>query len=177
MRRKLSRDSVCRRLWKCSLLVMDFDGVMTNNKVQVDQNGIESVTCSRADGLGLEMVRKFTDTELLILSREGNPVTAVRARKLAVPCISGCGNKADRLRELIKERGLTFDAVVYMGNDLNDLACMHMAGLSIAVADSTPLVLRAGNYVTHAKGGEGAVREVCDLLLQAKQVDVTNILE
>lgn len=177
MRMKLSRDSVRARLRKCRLLVMDFDGVLTDNKVHTDQNGTESVTCSRADGLGLEMLRRFTDTEAVILSREANPVTAARARKLLISCIDGCDNKSQRLRELMSERALARDAVVYIGNDLNDIGCMQMAGFSVAVADSAARVLTAGDYITRAKGGEGAVREICDILIESKKVDVIELLK
>ncbi len=177
MRAQPSRRSMQARLKQCKLLVMDFDGVLTDNTVHVDEHGIESVSCSRSDGLGIEILRMCTDVEAIILSRETNPITVARAKKLRIPAITGCDHKSSELRKLINEKALKPDAVVYIGNDLNDLECMKIAGLSVAVADSASQILRAADYVTQKKGGRGAVREICDLVVSAKQAGITDLLK
>jgi YrbI family 3-deoxy-D-manno-octulosonate 8-phosphate phosphatase len=148
------------------LLVFDFDGVMTDNRVLVFDDGREAVFCSRGDGMGLEMLRK-AGVPLAVISKEINPVVAARCDKLRIPCLQGIENKLAELTRIVGERGLDLARVAYVGNDVNDLECMHAAGVAIAPADAHPDALRAADVVTAAPGGFGAVREVCDLLLAA----------
>ena len=148
------------------LLVFDFDGVFTDNRVWVFEDGSEAVCCSRADGLGLEILREL-GLEILILSSETNMVVETRARKLKVNCIQGVENKLESLQLLMKERGLSFKQVAYVGNDINDMECLKHVGLPIVVADSHPDVLVLGKIVTAHKGGQGAVREICDAWAEA----------
>jgi YrbI family 3-deoxy-D-manno-octulosonate 8-phosphate phosphatase len=150
---------------KLGALVMDFDGVLTDNLVSVDQDGRESVTCSRADGMGLELLRK-AGVPLLVLSKEQNPVVAARCRKLRVRCEQGIEAKLPALLAYCTELGITPEQVVYVGNDINDLECMNAVGCAVAVADAHPEALRAAQLVLSADGGKGAVRELCDLILE-----------
>lgn len=149
------------------LLALDFDGVVTDNRVWVDENGHESVAAYRSDSLIMGKLRA-AGTEVIILSSEVNPVVSARAKKMRVEAIHGIGldDKAAVLRQVMQERGINSQEVVYIGNDLNDLPCFAAAGWSVAVADALPEVLRAADYVTQKPGGHGAVREICDLLLQ-----------
>jgi N-acylneuraminate cytidylyltransferase len=149
------------------LLVFDFDGVMTDNRVLVFDDGREAVLCSRGDGMGLEMLRK-AGVPLAVISKEINPVVGARCAKLKIPCLQGIGDKLAELTRIVGERGLDLAQVGYVGNDVNDLQCMHAAGVAIAPADAHPDALRAADVVTAAPGGFGAVREVCDLLLAAR---------
>ncbi len=147
------------------LLVLDFDGVLTDNRVTVHQDGSEAVVCDRGDGMGVDRLVARGEVEVLVLSSEPNPVVAARCRKLRITCHQGYERKLPKLRELVEERGLTASEVTYVGNDLNDLAVMGWCGVPIAVADAIPEVKRASCFVTRCPGGRGAVREVCDLLL------------
>lgn len=149
-----------------TFVVFDFDGVMTDNRVLVAEDGRESVFCSRADGLGLQMLGR-AGIGRLILSTETNPVVSARAAKLGVECVQvlGADAKGEALRRIIRERGLDPAALAYVGNDVNDIECLGLAGVPICVADAWPAVRRAARYTTARRGGEGAVREVCDLLL------------
>src|SRR5512132_3744757 len=149
------------------LLVLDFDGVMTDNRVLVFDDGREAVLCSRGDGMGLEMLRK-AGVPLAVISKEINPVVGARCAKLKIPCLQGIGDKLAELTRIARERGLELAQVGYVGNDVNDLQCMRAAGAAIAPADAHPDALRAADIVTAASGGFGAVREVCDLLLAAR---------
>ena len=155
-------------LAKIELLVLDFDGVLTDNRVWVDQDGREAVACHRGDGLGLERLRQ-AGINVMILSKETNPVVSARARKLNIECIQSCQDKAARLAQEVANRSLSLESVAFVGNDVNDLGCMQIVGLPIAVADALPSVLRAASWATLANGGHGAVREVADQLLTAKQ--------
>lgn len=143
------------------LAVFDFDGVFTDNRVYVGEDGKESVSCSRADGFGLARLKEL-GVETLVLSTETNRVVAARSAKLGVRCIHGCADKLAALVQHTRELGVAMSEVAYVGNDINDLACLRAVGVPIAVSDAVPAVLSAVAHRTHAAGGQGAVREVCD---------------
>jgi D-sedoheptulose 7-phosphate isomerase len=149
------------------LVVFDFDGVMTDNRVWVNQSGDEAVWCHRGDGWGIARLKE-AGFEVLVLSTETNPVVAARCRKLKMEAIQGCGDKRTALRQLARERNASPEQIAYVGNDLNDLACMQWVGWPIAVADAVPEVRAIARWVTRLPGGCGAVREVADRLVAAR---------
>lgn len=146
------------------LLVLDFDGVLTDNRVWVDQNGREQVACYRSDGTGLSRLKE-QGIELFVLSKERNPVVGARCRKLDLPYHQGIDHKAPLLKKMVEERNLTWNQVVYVGNDVNDLECMGLAGCGVAVADAHPTVKAQANLILKRLGGRGAVRELCDRII------------
>ncbi len=147
------------------LLALDFDGVLTDDHVTVDQNGVESVRCSRSDGMGLRLLREKKDIEVVVISSEMNPVVARRCEKLNIPCIHGTLKKADILRDYIAKKGIDPAEVIYVGNDLNDLPCFPIAGCAVCPADANEQVKNEADIILTRRGGEGAVRELCDLLI------------
>lgn len=147
------------------LLVLDFDGVMTDNRVWVDQGGQESVAANRSDGMGIAALHK-AGIPMVVLSTEPNPVVLARCRKLNLPVFQGISDKPAALRQLLQERQIDPAHVVYVGNDVNDLPCFPLVGCAVAVADSHPDVLAAADMILARSGGKGAVRELCDRLLQ-----------
>jgi 3-deoxy-D-manno-octulosonate 8-phosphate phosphatase (KDO 8-P phosphatase) len=149
------------------LVVFDFDGVFTDNTVYVSQDGVESVRCWRSDGLGLSKLKQ-AGIPAVIVSTETNPVVTARSNKLVIRCIQGCDDKLAAVRALADEHGLTLADVAFVGNDINDLACLQAVGLPIVVHDAHPDVAGAGAYRTTAPGGRGAVREVCDAIISAR---------
>jgi YrbI family 3-deoxy-D-manno-octulosonate 8-phosphate phosphatase len=149
------------------LLALDFDGVMTDNLVDLDETGTESVRCSRADGMGIAELKRH-GIDVVVLSTERNRVVEARCRKLGIPHIQALDDKLPALREVVRERGLESRQVAYIGNDRNDLECMRWVGLPIAVADAIGDVRRAAAFVASRPGGLGAVREVCDLIVHTK---------
>lgn len=155
-------------LRKIRLVAFDFDGVFTDNTVYVDQHGVESVRCWRSDGIGITRMQTV-GTEALIVSTEKNPVVTVRAGKLKTSCLQGIDDKAATIRQVCKERGIGLEEVAFVGNDINDLPAFKIVGLPIAVGDAYPEILPFVKYQTSKSGGRGAVREVCDLVFQAKQ--------
>jgi len=157
-----------RRLLRAvRLIVFDFDGVFTDNGVLVGEDGREYVRCTRADGIGLEAVRQM-GVELLILSTETNPVVGARAAKLKLDCLQGCADKGATLERLLADRALKPAEVAFVGNDVNDRDCLRRVGVPICVADAHPAVLPLARLVTRRRGGEGAVREICDAIVRAR---------
>ncbi len=154
-------------LARIALLVFDFDGVMTDDRVLVDQDGKEAVFCSRSDGMGIERLRR-DGLAMAVLSKETNPVVAARCRKLQLECHQGFDDKLPHLLALAEARGLSNAEVAFMGNDVNDLECMRWAGVSIAPADARPEALALARLRTERPGGLGAVREICDRMLAAR---------
>lgn len=148
------------------LLALDFDGVLTDNKVIVDQNGKESVVCNRSDGLGIELLKK-KGIDVIVISKETNEVVKARCNKLKISCVFGANEKLTILKKEIEKRGLNPQEVCYIGNDINDLDCIKYVGLGIAVNNSFSKVKESANLVTKKDGGEGAVREVIDNILLA----------
>jgi N-acylneuraminate cytidylyltransferase len=149
-------------------VVFDFDGVMTDNRVWVDQDGREMVAANRSDSLGLSRMR-LAGVEAMVLSREVNPVVAARCQKINLPFIQGERDKAKALTELLKERNISPEQVVYVGNDINDLPCFPIVGCAVAVADALPEVRAQADLVLSQRGGHGAVREICDMIYQQIQ--------
>lgn len=144
-------------------LVMDFDGVFTDNRVIVDQDGREAVLCNRSDGLGLERL-KGLGLPLLVLSKERNPVVRARCNKLDIDYLQGVEDKGPALVDWCAQRGLNLAATVFVGNDVNDLPCLEVVGCAVAVADAYDEVLAVADVVLSRPGGHGALRELADAL-------------
>jgi N-acylneuraminate cytidylyltransferase len=153
------------------LIICDFDGVVTDNLVITDQDGRESVTASRSDSMHIKTLRE-KGIELMILSSEPNPVVMARAKKMSVEAIHNVGmqNKGRVMREVLEQKNVKAEHVIYLGNDLNDLPCFEIAGWSVAVADAYPEVLREADYVLTKTGGHGAVRELCEMVLKRIEI-------
>jgi N-acylneuraminate cytidylyltransferase len=145
-------------------VVFDFDGVMTDNRVLVMDDGREAVFCDRMDGMGVGLLRE-RGIPLLILSKEKNPVVGQRARKLSVECLQGIDDKLAALRQWLSGRKLRLEHTVYVGNDVNDLECMRACGTAVCPSDAHPAALAAAAVVLSKKGGRGAVRELADAIL------------
>lgn len=149
------------------LLVLDFDGVMTDNRVLVSEDGTEAVWCHRGDGWGISAVR-HAGVEPVVVSTEKNVVVSARCKKLNLLCVQGCEDKVAAVQKLAAERNLGRDQVAFVGNDVNDLDVLRWVGVPIVVADAEPAVLPHARLTTVRRGGYGAVREICDLLQEAR---------
>ena len=152
-----------------SLVVLDFDGVLTDDRVYVNQHGEETVAAHRGDGMGISRLKK-AGIEVVILSKEKNPVVKARADKLGIPAYQGIDEKGKELQSLMADKGISSEQVVYLGNDINDLPCFPLVGLAAAVADAHPKVIERAQLVLSKNGGYGAVRELSDLLLEKYEV-------
>ena len=151
--------------YKVKLLVMDFDGVLTDNRVWVTQTGEEAVAANRSDSLGLALLLEQKKVASLVISKERNPVVEARCKKINVPVLQGIDDKATALKNYLAEKKIDASEVVYIGNDTNDLPCFPVAGFTFAPADAQPEVQRKADWVLENQGGRGAVRELCDILL------------
>lgn len=154
-------------LRRLRLIAFDFDGVFTDNMVYISHDGIESVRCSRADGFGLRRLDQI-GVSYVIISTETNAVVARRAEKLKIQCFHGCDDKAAVLEQVMRTAKVTAEETAFVGNDINDLGCLGMVGVPIAVSDAYPEVLAVARLRTTRKGGQGAVREICDLVATVK---------
>jgi len=155
-------------------IVFDFDGVFTDNFVYVDENAIESVRVSRADGSALDLLRKFQkkndlNLEIFILSTEKNKVVQARAAKLQLACMLGESNKLQSLIDKFEHERPSdptpFSGLIYFGNDLNDLPVILEAGISFAPDDAHPKVKEASTHVLNNVGGHGFVRQGVEFLI------------
>lgn len=141
----------------------DFDGVFTDNRVTVTETGLESVTCWRGDGIGIKKL-KASGIACAIISSEANPVVTARAAKLGLDCYQGIDDKKEFVTNLISGTSTSLKNIGFLGNDINDEALLKVVGFPMVVADSTRSLFSIAMYITAARGGFGAVREVCELI-------------
>ena len=153
------------------LFVFDFDGVLTDNIVHIDNNGNEMVSCSRADGLAFDVLRKL-DKPSQILSTENNTVVSVRANKLGISVLQGVKNKEKALRNLVKRKSYKLSNILYVGNDLNDYNSVIISGFSACPADSHPKIKKISNFILKTNGGKGIVRELLEDILSLDFIEI-----
>ena len=155
-------------LSKVKLIVYDFDGVMTDNKVYVDQNGSETVQVNRGDGLGVSEIKKMS-IEQIIISTEKNLVVSIRAGKLGLYCLQGIGIKKVALLDYCYKKNIDLQKVAYVGNDINDKDVMGIAGITFCPSDAHESILTISDHVLNSKGGDGVVRELFDFINKQKK--------
>lgn len=151
-----------KRLRAIRLVAFDFDGVFTDNRVWISEDGQESVCCTRADGIGLRKLDAMNIASIIV-STEVNPVVTARARKLGISVHQAVSDKVAALRGVASALNITLAETAFVGNDVNDEPALRAVGLPMVVADSHPDVHRLAVYRTRTPGGQGAVREICDL--------------
>ncbi len=156
-----------KKLASIKIVFFDFDGVFTDNKVYVSEEGLESVVCSRSDGIGIKRLQSI-GIEPYIISTEVNPVVSARAKKLSIDFQQAIENKEEALKDICLEKNVDLKDTIFVGNDINDISALNIVGIAIAVNDSEEEILSHVDYVTKRKGGNGAVREVCDLIFHSK---------
>ena len=150
------------------LVVYDFDGVMTDNRVIVHEDGMESVIVNRADGLGVNLIKEIGLPQM-ILSTETNSVVEARARKLDIPVIQGVDDKKTALLNYCKDNNYNPSGILYVGNDVNDEGVMKAVGYSVATADAHHSIKSLAQMVLDTKGGQGVVRELADKLKEYRR--------
>ena len=154
-------------MYTIKLIIYDFDGVMTNNKVYVDQNGKEIVQVNRADGFGVSEIKKL-GIKQIIMSTEANPVVSTRAKKLGISCLQEIDNKKDALKEYCQENNYDLQNVAFVGNDLNDKEVMKIAGATFCPSDAHESIKTISDHLLETRGGHGVVRELFDLITRKK---------
>ena len=151
-------------LEKIDLIVYDFDGVMTDNRVLILEDGTEGVFVNRADGLAVKLFKEAGVTQIII-STEANPVVEARAKKISIPILYKVDDKYKTLKCYCMKNGYKLDRVLYVGNDINDLEAMQAVGFPITPADAHPSVKQIAAVVLNKSGGCGVIRELADLIL------------
>lgn len=151
---------------KIKVIFFDFDGVFTDNFVYVDSNGIESVRCYRGDGIGIKLVKSIK-LSAIILSSEKNKVVSKRAKKLNIKCFQNISDKKNKIIEWAKKNDFRLEQIAFVGNDLNDLDALKVAGIPIITNDCVTALSSYNFFKTKSNGGMGAVREVCDIFYKA----------
>ena len=161
-------DEVIRRLKNIRLLVLDVDGVMTDGGLTIGDDGQEYKTFHSHDGLGMKLL-KASGVELAIITGRTSNVVKKRAESTRVAHFyQGAEDKLTAFEDLVKISGLTPTQCAFMGDDVVDLPPMLQCGCAIAVPASPQLVLDHAHYITLKSGGHGAVREVCELIMQSQ---------
>jgi len=146
-------------------IVFDFDGVLTDNKVYVNENGQETVCCSRADGLAFDVLRQF-HLKMFILSTETNHVVAQRGKKLGIPVYHGTTDKKAILHDLSKEENFKLLKTLFVGNDLNDYLAMSSCGFSACPKDSHIQIAEMATFCLQTRGGQGVIRELVEKVFE-----------
>ena len=154
------------------LIVYDFDGVMTDNKVILREDGLESVVVNRADGLAVEIIKDMGIRQI-ILSKEKNRVVEVRAKKLGIPVVQGIDDKKRVLADFCGRNNIMLEDVVYIGNDLNDIEVMKIVGYPLCPLDAYDEVKGISKLVLDARGGDGVVRDLLRYLMHGADDEVS----
>ncbi len=147
------------------LVIYDFDGVMTDNRVLVLEDGREAVFAHRGDGFATELIRA-KGLPQLILTTEKNPVVRKRAEKLKLDIIHSCSNKRAALLEFCKENNYQPERTLFIGNDLNDYEALKVVGYPAAPADAHHEVLKIAKLICQTRGGYGVIRELADRIVE-----------
>lgn len=167
------KNKLHKNLKNLKMVAFDFDGVFTDGKVIFRQDGMESVICSRKDSLGTNMLQKH-GIYLCVISKETNEVVAKRCKKMNnIDCqqaIKTGEGKKEILERIVKEKGFLKDEIAFMGDDVNDIPAMRFANVSFTVADGHSKAKEVADYTTKRNGGDHAVREICELILEAKGI-------
>ncbi len=162
--------SLEKKLKKIKYIFFDFDGVFTDNSVYIGEDGKEFVKCSRSDGIGLKKLIK-EGLEPYIVSSEKNKVVSARAKKIGIKSYQNVENKGSFLEKFFEENNISKDETLFLGNDINDISAYKKVGIKVAVLDAFPELDSFIDFKTSKKGGEGAVREICDLVVYHNNID------
>ncbi|PKN21033.1 MAG: phenylphosphate carboxylase subunit delta [Deltaproteobacteria bacterium HGW-Deltaproteobacteria-6] len=156
------------KLKKIKMLVLDVDGVMTDGRIIMDSDGREMKNFNVRDGHGLVMIQRH-GIQVAILTGRTSTVVEHRARDLKITEVyQGALNKKEVFDRILQKNNLTAEAIAYMGDDIVDIPVLKMVGFSVAVADAVDLVKKTVDYITVNSGGQGAVREICEMLLMSQ---------
>lgn len=163
------KKTILKKAEKIRLLILDVDGVLTNGKIYYTDTGAQIKPFYVSDGLGIKMLLRSGVT-IAVISGKKSPATKNRLKELGIKYIYlGHENKNVIFKELINKLQVKKDEIAYMGDDIPDLSIMQKVGFSIAVANAHHIILKNALLITENKGGKGAVREICDLIMTAQK--------
>ncbi|MFP4368919.1 MAG: KdsC family phosphatase [Bacteroidota bacterium] len=164
---------ISQKLSKVKLLVMDVDGTLTDSAMYYSKDGEELKRFSTRDGMGINLMHK-AGLDTGIITSENSPIAKARADKLKIKhLVLNCRNKTDAFNRLCSELSLSHEETAYIGDDINDIHVMKLAGVSACPGDAADSVLKVTDYICRANGGNGAVREFCEIILSAQDKLIT----
>ncbi len=167
MFKTLDKD-ILNRAEQIELAIFDVDGVLTNGGLILGENGNEYKAFHSRDGLGLVMLRD-SGCQIAVISGRTSNIVSERMAALGIKSVyQGQNDKGKALEDLLDKLNIDAQATAYVGDDFIDLPAMRRVGLAIAVADAHPLVIEHAHWITKGKGGHGAAREVCELIMHAR---------
>jgi 3-deoxy-D-manno-octulosonate 8-phosphate phosphatase (KDO 8-P phosphatase) len=161
------------------LLVLDVDGVMTDGKIIMNDMGREIKNFDVKDGHGIKILMRC-GIDVILLTGRRSAVVEHRAKDIGIEEVyQGIFNKLEKFEEILQNKSLNYESIAFVGDDIVDIPLLKRVGFSVAVADATEDVKKCVDYITKKAGGDGAVREVCELILQAqgKWIDVAKRYE
>jgi len=162
------QSELAERAARIRLLALDVDGVLTDGRIHYTDSGEEMKSFSILDGLGIKLLRRSGIIVAIITARRSTTVER-RARELGIDhCLQGREDKLEALKELLAETGIALEETAYMGDDLPDLRAILAVGMGLTVANASREVARRALWQSQARGGNGAVREACEMLLGAR---------
>jgi 3-deoxy-D-manno-octulosonate 8-phosphate phosphatase (KDO 8-P phosphatase) len=154
---------------KIEMLILDVDGVLTDGRIVLTEHGEETKSFYTRDGHGLKLLIQ-AGVDVVLISGRNSKAVDFRAKDLGITEVyQGVKDKGTLCAQILEKKKITKEKVCCIGDDLPDLPLFHYAGISVAVADATPELQVAATMVTQKGGGQGAVREICELILKAKK--------
>jgi 3-deoxy-D-manno-octulosonate 8-phosphate phosphatase (KDO 8-P phosphatase) len=165
---KRMKKKIQEKLKNVKMLILDVDGVMTDGRIIMDDEGRQLKNFNVRDGHGLKIIQRY-GIKIAILTGRKSEVVNHRASDLEINDVyQGALNKKEVFKEILLKHNLETSATAFMGDDIIDIPVLKQVGFSAAVADAVDVVKKNVDYVTKNKGGHGAVREVCEMILQAQ---------
>jgi 3-deoxy-D-manno-octulosonate 8-phosphate phosphatase (KDO 8-P phosphatase) len=162
------RKNIKEKLEKIKLLILDVDGVMTDGRIIMDNQGREIKNFNVRDGHGIKLLQRY-GIKVAILTGRQSKVVEYRAKDLEIEDVyQKVFNKKEIFQKILKKHKLSADEAAFMGDDIIDIPVLKSVGFSAAVADAVDVVKKSVDYITGHKGGQGAVREICEMILRAQ---------
>lgn len=160
--------NIWQKAKKIKLFVCDIDGVFSDGRIYLGNNGEELKAFHTKDGYGIKALGASGVDVAVITGRKSNIVQTRMSALNVKHIVQGEENKLPALKAMMTSLQLAPEQVAYIGDDMPDLDCLNYVGLSIAVNDAHPVILKTCHYITYTRGGFGAVREICDLIMQSQ---------
>ena len=159
-------EKLLEKIKRIKLLILDVDGVLTDGRIIIDDLGNETKNFDVRDGHGLKLLMRY-GIDVVLLTGRKSKVVEHRAEELGINEVyQGTKNKVEVLERILRKRDIGSDNIAYMGDDIVDVPVFRKVGFSVAVADAMVYVKKASDYITEGRGGRGAVREICEIILQ-----------
>jgi 3-deoxy-D-manno-octulosonate 8-phosphate phosphatase (KDO 8-P phosphatase) len=154
-----------------AVIVFDFDGVLTDNRVYLNANGEEFVVCNRSDGLAFDVLRKL-NKPFYLLSTEKDLVVSARAKKINASVMQGIKDKTIGIKEIADKENCNLDNILYIGNDINDYQVMKLCGYTVCPADGHEKIKQISTITLETKGGCGIVRELLEKVFNLDLIEI-----